>query len=337
MKTKPDESQSILFFGEAVKALPDGVVEGYLVRFNSPDTTPGRDYFDANTDFDFEGKSVVRSARYHHGFSVKAKKTKYGAITITRLDDGLYAHLKMDFSQPYASDIYDLAKDGKLFWSSGSATHLVEKEPQPNGTTYIKGWPLIEGSLTPNPADKGAFAFAKSAGELNLDDPLIKEEPVTTPAVTDPHKGQIAIKSEFYSARGVLSAVNEALYLPPSLINLAGLADVLRQIADKVQAGDLDAWSETASDDAYFSIKAGARNSKRDKQALNAAHDSIVTAGAECPSATKANSDSDTSDLEAQVVTLTAEVDSLKSKLEAESLLRSDAEGQLADLLKLER
>lgn len=332
MKPNNGQNESVIFFGEAVKAQPEGVVEGYLVRFNAPDTTPGRDFFDASTDFDFEGKTCVRSARYHHGFSVKAKKTKYGAITITRLDDGLYAHLKMDFNQPFAQDIYAMAQAGKLYWSSGSATHLVEKEPKPDGTTYIKSWPLIEGSLTPNPADKGAFAFAKSLGEMHLDDPLVTPEPE---APTQP-QGTIAVKSEYYSARGVLYSLCEALSLPPSLLNLSGVADVLRQIADKVAAGDLDAWG--ASDgEAYFNIKAGRRNSKTDQGNLDSAHAAIVKAGANCPSATKADDASDPSDLAVKCQQLEDEVKSLTTKLEAESLLRQDAEGQLADLLKLER
>lgn len=328
-------NESLIFFGEALKAVGEGVVEGYLVRFNAPDTTPGKEWFDSKTDFDFEGKSTRLSARFHHGFSVKAKKTKYGVIEVTRRDDGLWASLKMDMQQPFAGDIYALAQQGKLFWSSGSATHLVEKEKQPDNTTYIKSWPLIEGSLTPIPADPGAFAFAKSVGELGLDDPLIKPEPETQPATKSEPP---AVKATYYSARSVLYALAEALYLPKSLLNLPALASTLHELATKIETGDIDAWSgmDIEENDDYFNIKAGKRNSKRDQSALDNAHKAIVDAGANCPGMSTKSSGVDVDEFEALKAKVTeneATITTLNSQLESANLLREDAEGQLAELL----
>lgn len=319
------ETQSLILFGDAVKAQSNGVIDGYLVRYNNPDTTEWKDFFNNKTDFDFEGASVIKSCRFHHGMSAKAGKTKYGALNIERRDDGLFASLKMDFTQPFAKEIYELAKAGQLGWSSGSTSHLIEREKQSDGSHWVKSWPLAEGSLTPIPADPSLRASVKSISELSLDDPLLNAEPAVKSTET------------FYSARSVLYSIYEALYLPKSLLNLPNVAQVLKDIAGKVEKGELDGFPALPDQwGDYYEIKAGSRNSKADKASLNAAHDAIVRAGADCTKNMKSESadDVDVVAVMAAHDALKSQVTDLTSQLENANFLRESAETQLADLLK---
>jgi hypothetical protein len=60
----------------------------------------------------------------------------------------------------YAKMIYDMAKQGKIGFSSGSASHMVEREMM--GKAYeIKRWALAEASLTPTPAESRNMVEAK--------------------------------------------------------------------------------------------------------------------------------------------------------------------------------
>jgi HK97 family phage major capsid protein len=53
----------------------------------------------------------------------------------------------------YEKFIYGMAEAGKQGWSSGTASHLVEKEKS-GKATWIRSWPLgLDASLTPTPAE----------------------------------------------------------------------------------------------------------------------------------------------------------------------------------------
>jgi hypothetical protein len=68
----------------------------------------------------------------------------------------------------YAKMIYDLAKKGKLGFSSGAASHMVDREKV--GKSYeIKRWNLAEASLTPQPAESRNMAEAKNVSNKDYD------------------------------------------------------------------------------------------------------------------------------------------------------------------------
>jgi hypothetical protein len=76
-----------------------------------------------------------------------------------RTDAGIVAEVILDRRDEYESMLAELADAGKLGWSSGSAPHAVRK----GADGEITRWPLIEGSLTPTPAEPRASAVPLKA------------------------------------------------------------------------------------------------------------------------------------------------------------------------------
>jgi phage head maturation protease len=153
------------FRGGNIKVKGKGIVEGYLVRFgNSTDTDLEKDYFTKQTDFGMEfnnGDSHKLGLYYNHGMdkTLGTKKIGYGTIKMT--NEGLWYQAQLDMADEYAKMIYDLAEKGKLGFSSGAASHMVERTPM--GKSYeIKRWNLAEASLTPQPAESRNMAEVKN-------------------------------------------------------------------------------------------------------------------------------------------------------------------------------
>ena len=144
----------------AVKFIDEeqGSIEGLGAPYYGP--SAGKDltgeYFDKDTDF-CPDWFKVRPLLYHHGLDPVIKTAPIGQITEWALkDEGLWVKGQLDKSNRYWEQIKALIKAGKLYFSSGGLSHLVEKEP--NG--HIKKWPWVEQSLTPTPANPMAeFAF----------------------------------------------------------------------------------------------------------------------------------------------------------------------------------
>jgi phage head maturation protease len=165
LRVIPDPIKSVkVFQGSTLKAVGNGMVKGYLVRFGNPeDTDLERDYFTKSTDFGMEfsdGSSHKLGLYYNHGMDpiVKTKKIGYGSLKMT--DSGLWYEAQLDMADEYAKMIYDLAKKGKLGFSSGAASHMVDRMPV--GKSFeIKRWNLAEASLTPQPAESRNMASVK--------------------------------------------------------------------------------------------------------------------------------------------------------------------------------
>ena len=155
----------ISWMGEAVKALGDGRVGGYLVRFSSaadPDLTG--DYFDALTDF---GEATRSPVYYQHGLDPVLKTRRIGKAELRVDDFGVWAEAQLEMRDEYERFIYGMAQKGKMGWSSGTAPHLVETEPA-MGAMHIKHWPLgLDASLTPVPAEprNGATPIKQLIGQ----------------------------------------------------------------------------------------------------------------------------------------------------------------------------
>jgi len=164
---------NLVYFGDAVKALGEGKVGGYLVRWGDP-ATPDLtgDFFTPDTDLGIESESRL-PVYYDHGMDSHFKHKRIGRGTVTIDDVGTWFEAQLEMRDEYERSIYKLAEAGKLGWSSGAAGHLVEKEPV-GKAWLIKSWVIAEASLTPTPAEpRNAAVSIKS-----LYQPEQEEEPV---------------------------------------------------------------------------------------------------------------------------------------------------------------
>jgi len=147
-------ADTVVAWGEAVKALGDGRVGGYLVRFSSeadPDLTG--EWFTAKTYYgprDGDGADTL----VHHGFPLKAGMEELADRLLSPLKTtkdavGIFAEVVLDMADEYEQAIYELVEQGKLGWSSGAPGHMVRRKD----SGEITRWPIAEGSLTPTPAE----------------------------------------------------------------------------------------------------------------------------------------------------------------------------------------
>jgi hypothetical protein len=148
--------KSVYFPGGTLKAIEYGRVGGYLVIFTNTDDRDSYDeYFTGRTDY---GLDYYRNqpVLYHHGQKDELV-TPIGMIDTLRVDErGIYAEAQLDVNhedptiRQYARTAYAQVNAGKLFWSSGSAEHLVRITDDGE----IVQWYIVEGSLTPTPAEQ---------------------------------------------------------------------------------------------------------------------------------------------------------------------------------------
>lgn len=175
---KSDDDDTLITFGSEVKALGDGRIGGYLVKFSTshdPDLTG--DYFTAQTDFGDAAKSPVL---YHHGLDTIIGKRVIGDAALKRDEVGIWAEAQMKMRDAYEKMIYQMAEAGKLGWSSGTAPHLVERKASGNANEITR-WPLgLDASLTPTPAEpRNAAVSLKSYQPTTLellDAPQVEQE-----------------------------------------------------------------------------------------------------------------------------------------------------------------
>ena len=117
--------QSLISFGTEVKALGDGKLAGYLVRYGDPNTKDlTGEYFTRDTDFGDNSKADVY---YQHGADKKLQKRKLAKGELTTDEVGVWIEAQLAMRDEYEKAIYALAEKGKLGWSSGTAAHLVER------------------------------------------------------------------------------------------------------------------------------------------------------------------------------------------------------------------
>lgn len=209
MTEHTDDTNVLLAFGGEIKALGDGKLGGYLVRFTDatrPDLTG--DFFTPQTDFDIEPGDRV-SVYYNHGLDATLKRRRLGVGTIKLDDAGVWVEAQLALRDEYEQAIYRMAEAGKLGWSSGTLPNLVEREPEGKAARIIT-WPLgKDASLTPTPAAglvltavqplkswAAATSHLVSPGQpADIDNSTLRPEAVATedarsaslPAVADGH------------------------------------------------------------------------------------------------------------------------------------------------------
>ena len=151
MNINDKETETLIAFGGAVKALGDGKVGGYLVRFTTEDEPDLEgEYFTKDTDF---GEAESAPVHYQHGMDAKIGKRRIGRAEHKIDEFGVWAEGQLNLRDEYENFIYAMAEKGKMGWSSGTASHLVERQITAKAT-WIKSWPLgLDDTLTPVPAE----------------------------------------------------------------------------------------------------------------------------------------------------------------------------------------
>lgn len=151
----------MIYIGDEVKSTPDGRVRGYLLRFDGANGADvAGDFFTPETDF---GRPIDKlngmaiNLYYHHGFDEAIGKKDIGYGTINVDEKGMWLDAQLKMSEEYADKIAQLVKMGKLAYSSGAASHLVERKQMPDGRYMVTRWPIGEASLTPTPAEPRNF------------------------------------------------------------------------------------------------------------------------------------------------------------------------------------
>lgn len=181
------ETDALVFYGGAVKALGNGKLGGYLVEFSDPETKTGspdldRDYFAVDTDYDLE-ENKSATVYYDHGRDPVLKRRKLAKAKMIPDDVGVWVETQLAMRDDYEKAVYRLAELGKLGWSSGTAPHLVERKRVGNFNKILT-WPLgDDASLTPMPASHtqtNRVVALKSIKHIDLQD-LIDPETELAP------------------------------------------------------------------------------------------------------------------------------------------------------------
>jgi phage head maturation protease len=173
--SEAETMDKLINFGGAVKALGEGVVEGYLVLFGTPDETDAsglRDFFTPETDFGL-ADGMKSTIWYRHALEPSLDRP-IGEGALKADDVGVFITGQLNLRDRYVKAVYDqMACKGKLGWSSGSVSHLVRREPQENGAHKITRWHLgLDASLTPDPAEPRTQVAVKSLTDLPAVAPL---------------------------------------------------------------------------------------------------------------------------------------------------------------------
>lgn len=173
--------ETLIVFGSELKALGDNRFGGYLVVFGDPTKTDLQgEYFDANTDFGIDwDESTKVPVYFNHGADPVFKKRKLGRANLRIDNAGIWSEVILSERDEYEKALVSLARKGVFGLSSGSAGHLIEREPR-GSATYIKSWPIVEASITHTPAEwrTQVIPLKSIEGELKS---LLDSTPDVTP------------------------------------------------------------------------------------------------------------------------------------------------------------
>ncbi|MCY4540176.1 MAG: phage major capsid protein [Chloroflexi bacterium] len=151
-QTRPMHAQGDLLEQSTVKMIdaPAGRIGGYMLVWGEADRRDLQgEFFTPQTDVGLDWYEQ-RPVLYHHGLDGALKAAVIGVIDTLRPDEtGLWAEAQLDLHKRYVRAVRRLVDLGVLSWSSGSLPHLVDVEADGR----IKCWPIVEGSLTPTPAE----------------------------------------------------------------------------------------------------------------------------------------------------------------------------------------
>jgi len=144
----------LIFEGGAVKDLGDGKIGGYAIMYSKsidPDLT--KEFFSKDESM-IDGPHENSPIFYVHGRDTKMGKRIIGRAVSAHADDiGVWVETQLQTRDEYEKAILAMAKAGKLGYSTGALSHMVDYEPRGDGVQLIKTWVVGEVSLTPTPAE----------------------------------------------------------------------------------------------------------------------------------------------------------------------------------------
>ena len=207
-----------------MKAQADGHFGGYLVTFtgaDDPDLTG--DFFTAETDYGF-ADTTKSPVYFNHRLPLQTADGKritlrdqIGEATLTKDTKGVLLDAIVYNRTEYEKDVNVAGKLQKLGWSSGTASHLVDRKPA-GKAFHITKWPLgLDASLTPIQAEpyNSAIPLKLYISGLQRAAPdgaasSVTPDGVTPAAVTSPAKKETLMDEELMSALAALTTdVNE--------------------------------------------------------------------------------------------------------------------------------
>lgn len=145
-----------------------GTIRGLLAPYGGPPELGDRDltgeWFDSATDFgDSLFGGVALPVLFHHGQDKAIDADVIGRFTKTEDDaQGRWLEAQLDKAHAYYQQVAELIRRGGAGLSSGAVSHLVQRTKE----GYIKRWPIVEGSITPTPANPLAVIEGIKAIEL---------------------------------------------------------------------------------------------------------------------------------------------------------------------------
>lgn len=242
----------LMLDGSAVKALGDGRVGGYLVRYTDADAPDLQgDFFTPETELGFyEALPVL----YHHGQDKTVGRRVIGRGVVKRDDIGLWVEAQLAMRDEYEKYIYSLAEKGKLGWSSGAVSHMVEREQKAVGVQWIKTWWVAEASLTPTPAEpRNDAATIKSDAQEPLGVQMEQPAQSTSDDLIETHTqlGEYKMSDTDVSELKAQIAALTTLVNEPR-VEAAKMAPVVRSVGgDHDGGGAFKHWLRTGQMNAY--------------------------------------------------------------------------------------
>ena len=177
----------VAFSGDAIKSDKLGYVSGYLVRFGSPDVADLEgDYFTKSTDYGFPiDQDVPINLYWNHGMDKAVGKRCIGTGHAKADNVGIWYQAQIDMADDYAIGIARMAKAGKLGFSSGAASHMVERKTVGKASEIIR-WTIAEASVTPTPAEYRNVV--KSLSDMDYMDNMDMEMEMVSPVDQTPEE-----------------------------------------------------------------------------------------------------------------------------------------------------
>jgi hypothetical protein len=101
---------------------------------------------------------------WHHGLDPEIGRGPIGRGTVKRTPAGLWFQSWLNRRDEYENYIHKMIELGKAGYSSGADPKTVVRQPLSGkaGAFHIARWKIVEGSVTPIPADSGNRVSIKS-------------------------------------------------------------------------------------------------------------------------------------------------------------------------------